>query len=126
LLLEQEGGPNVQHGTRHSRMRQPAGVALCGSLTSPPPSCCGKAAASARAEVIDRMLIFSGRHLRLVLAEYKARCNGRRPHRSRQLCPPRPDYPVADLPHKRIKRRPVLGGSSTNAGEPPRSPGQDR
>ena len=36
--------------------------------------------------------------------------NGQRPHRSRQLRPPRPDHPVADLSQERIKRRPVLGG----------------
>jgi len=36
--------------------------------------------------------------------------NGRRPHRSLQLQPPRPDHPVADLSQERIKRRPVLGG----------------
>jgi putative transposase len=65
---------------------------------------------TARTEVTDRMLIFSERHLRLVLAEYEAHYNGRRPHRSRRLRPPRPDHPVADLSQKRIKRRPVLGG----------------
>jgi putative transposase len=36
--------------------------------------------------------------------------NGRRPHRSRQLHPPRPGHPPADLFQKRIKRKPVLGG----------------
>ncbi len=36
--------------------------------------------------------------------------NGQRPHRSRQLRPPRPDHPIADLSKKRIKHRPVLGG----------------
>jgi putative transposase len=65
---------------------------------------------TARTEVIDRMLIFGQRHLRLVLAEYEAHYNGRRPHRSRQLHPPRPDHPVADLSRKRIERRPILGG----------------
>ena len=65
---------------------------------------------TARTEVTDRMLIFGRRHLLLVLAEYEAHYNGRRPHRSRQLRPPRPDHPVADLSRKRIKRRPVLGG----------------
>ena len=65
---------------------------------------------TARTELTDRMLIFSERHLRLVLAEYEAHYNRRRPHRSRQLRPPRPDHPVADLSQKRIKRRPVLGG----------------
>ena len=39
-----------------------------------------------------------------------AHYNGRRPHRSRHLHPPRPDHPVADLATERIKRRPVLGG----------------
>jgi len=65
---------------------------------------------TARAEVTDRMLIFSERHLRLVLAQYEAHYNGRRPHRSRQLRPPRPDHPVADFSQERIQRRPVLGG----------------
>jgi hypothetical protein len=65
---------------------------------------------TARAEVTDRMLIFSERHLRVVMTEYEAHYNGRRPHRSRELRPPRPDHPVADLSQKRIKRRSVLGG----------------
>jgi putative transposase len=65
---------------------------------------------TARTEVSDRMLIFGERHLRLILAEYEAHYNGRRPHRSRQLRPPRPDHPAADLSQRRIKRRPVLGG----------------
>ena len=65
---------------------------------------------TARTEVTDRMLIFGQRHLLLVLAEYEAHYNGRRPHRSLQLQPPRPDHPVADLSRKRIKRRHVLGG----------------
>ena len=65
---------------------------------------------TARTEVTDRMLIFGERHLRLVLADYTAHYNGRRPHRSRQLRPPRPDHPVADLSQEQIKRRPVLGG----------------
>jgi putative transposase len=56
------------------------------------------------------MLIFSERHLWSVLARYEAHYNGRRSHRSRQLRPPRPDHPIADLSQKRIKRRPVLGG----------------
>ena len=32
---------------------------------------------TARAEVTDRMLIFSERHLRLVLAQYEAHYNGK-------------------------------------------------
>jgi putative transposase len=65
---------------------------------------------TARTEITDRMLIFGERHLRTILTQYEAHYNGRRPHRTRQLRPPRPDHPPADLSHKRIKRRPVLGG----------------
>jgi len=65
---------------------------------------------TARTEVTDRILIFGPRRLRTILAEYEAHYNGRRPHRSRQLRPPRPDHPVADLSQERTKRRPVLGG----------------
>jgi putative transposase len=65
---------------------------------------------TARTELTDRMLVFGERHLRTVLAQYEVHYNGRRPHRSRHLRPPRPDRPVADLSRKRIQRRPVLGG----------------
>jgi putative transposase len=65
---------------------------------------------TARTEVTDRMLVFGERHLRRVLVQYEAHYNGRRPHRSRQLHPPVPDHPVADLSQVRIKRQPVLGG----------------
>jgi putative transposase len=65
---------------------------------------------TARTEVTDRMLIFGERHLRVVMTEYEAHYNGRRPHRSRELRPRRPDHSVADLSLQRIKRRPVLGG----------------
>ena len=59
---------------------------------------------TARTEVIDRMLIVGERHLRTVLAGDEAHYNERRPHRSRQLRPPRPDHPVADLSQQRIRR----------------------
>ena len=65
---------------------------------------------TARTEITDRMLIFGERHLRAILAEYEAHYNGRRPHRGRQLHPPRPDHPAADLSCEQIKRLPVLGG----------------
>ena len=64
----------------------------------------------ARTEITDRMLIFGEPHLRSVLTGYAQHYNGRRPHRSRQLHPPPPDYPAADLSRERIKRRPILGG----------------
>ncbi len=63
-----------------------------------------------RAELTDCMVIFSQRHLRMVLAEYVRPYNSRRPHRARDLRPPQPTHPPADLSHQRIKRRPVLGG----------------
>ena len=65
---------------------------------------------TARTEITDRMLIFGEPHLRSVLTGYARHYNRRRPHRSRQLHPPRPDYPAADLSRERIKRRPILGG----------------
>jgi putative transposase len=65
---------------------------------------------TARTEITDRMLIFGERHLRTILTQYETHYNGRRPHRSRQLRPPRPDHPPADLSMKRIQRRAVLGG----------------
>jgi hypothetical protein len=61
-------------------------------------------------EVTDRILILGERHLQSVLAEYARHYSGRRPHRGRQLCLPRPDHPVADLAQERIERRAVLGG----------------
>jgi putative transposase len=65
---------------------------------------------TARTEVTTRMLNFGQRHLPTILAQYEARYNGRRPHRSRQLHPPRPGYPAADLSHERIQRRSTPGG----------------
>jgi len=65
---------------------------------------------TATTELTDRMLIFGERHLRTVLASYVRHYNGRRPHRARELRPPRPDHPTANLKHRGIKRRPVLEG----------------
>jgi putative transposase len=49
-----------------------------------------------RTEVIDRRLIFGARHLRGVLARYAVHYNRKRPHRSLELCPPRPDVTVLE------------------------------
>ena len=51
---------------------------------------------TARTELTNRMLIFGEQHLRTILTTYSRHYNGRRPHRSRQLRPPRPDHPVSD------------------------------
>jgi putative transposase len=63
-----------------------------------------------RAELTDRMLIFGERHLRTVLATDAAHYNTNRPHRSLQLRTPRPEAPVPEPVHGRIRRRPILGG----------------
>jgi transposase InsO family protein len=85
------------------------------ALTIPPRSPRANAYAerfvlTARTELTDTMLIFGERHLRSVLTQYARHYNGQRPHRGRQLQPPRPDHPAADLTQQQIKRRPILGG----------------
>jgi putative transposase len=79
---------------------------------------------TARTEVTDRLLICGERHLRTVLAEYQAHDNGRRPHRSRQLRPPRPDYPPPAAPRSGSSAAPCSAAPSTNTSGPHRSPGQ--
>jgi putative transposase len=63
-----------------------------------------------RTEVTDRMLIFGERHLRSVLVQYSLHYNRQRPHRALQLRPPRPESPVREPIHGRIRCRPILGG----------------
>jgi len=63
-----------------------------------------------RTELTDRMPIFGERHLRRVLAEYAGHYNTQRPHRALQLRPPRPESPIPEPVHGRVRRRPVLGG----------------
>ena len=63
-----------------------------------------------RTELTDRMLIFSERHLRRVLAQYSVHYNTQRPHRALQLRPPRPQSPVPEPVYDRVRRQPVLGG----------------
>jgi transposase InsO family protein len=85
------------------------------AVTIPPRSPRANASAerfvlTARTEVTDRMLIFGERHLGKVLAEYARHHHGQRPHRGRQLRPPRPDHPIAAFSREQIKRRLVPGG----------------
>ena len=63
-----------------------------------------------RTELTNRMLIFGERHLRSVLARYSVHYNRQRPHRALQLRPPRPESPVPEPIHGKIRRRPILGG----------------
>jgi transposase InsO family protein len=66
---------------------------------------------SARRECLDRMLITSERHLRLVLSEYVEHYNVHRPHRTLCQSPPAGrDHPPTTDPNVRILRRDRLGG----------------
>jgi hypothetical protein len=68
---------------------------------------------SARRECLDRMLITSERHLRLVLSEYTGHCNGHRPRRLlRQNPPAGRAQPAAETSGMRVLRRDRLGGLS--------------
>ena len=78
-----------------------------------------------RSEVTDRMLIFGERHLRSVLAQYSLHYNRRRPHRALQLRPPRPEAPVPEPIHGRIRRRPILGGLINHYEPQPETPDTD-
>jgi hypothetical protein len=82
---------------------------------------------TAQTEVTDRMLIFGQRHLRTILAQYEAHYNGRRPHRSRQLHPPRPAPTILPptSPKSSSSVAPSLVASSANTNEPPKTLGQD-
>jgi hypothetical protein len=64
-----------------------------------------------RRELLDRMLIFGGRHLASVLAEYADHYNVHRPHRALgQVPPPEPDGPAVLASAGRVIRRDRLGG----------------
>jgi putative transposase len=68
-----------------------------------------------RRELLDHVLIVNETHLRAVLAEYIAHRNASRPHQGlAQRCPEDdPDHPVTaviDLAAARVRRKPVLGG----------------
>lgn len=59
----------------------------------------------------DRMLILNRRQLRTVLAEYVARFNTHRPHRTlNQAAPLQPLPTPASLSHLHVRRRDRLGG----------------
>jgi putative transposase len=66
-----------------------------------------------RSECLDRILIFSRRHLDHVLRVYGLHYNGHRPHRPLALLPPE-EKKTASAPDtaqpRRIQRRDVLGG----------------
>jgi transposase InsO family protein len=61
-----------------------------------------------RRECIDRLLIYSERHLRLILEEYLAQYNQHRPHRALERRPPSPPAPrpTAGTAHVRRRKNP--------------------
>jgi transposase InsO family protein len=89
-------------------------------LRSPPQApranaICERVIGTLRRELLDHVLIVNEAHLHAVLAEYVAHYNAARPHQGlSQRCPEddpdRPPAAVIDLSAARIRRRPVLGG----------------
>ena len=79
---------------------------------------------TARTEVTDRMLIFGERHLRMILAEYEAHYNGRRPHRSREFRHHGPTTHSPTSPKSGSSAAPSSAASSMNTSGSHRSPGQ--
>ena len=77
-----------------------------------PLNCCFAAdeGLTVRTEPADRMLFSGKRHLRRVLDTSAAHYTTQRPHRARQLPPPRPETPVSERVYGGIRRRAVLGG----------------
>jgi putative transposase len=75
---------------------------------------CERLVGTLRREVLDRMLIFGGRHLHAVLTEYQAHYNTARPHQG--IAQRVPDdgcnapAAVTDIDTQQIHRKPILGG----------------
>jgi putative transposase len=76
---------------------------------------CERLVGTLRRELLDRMLILGGRHLRAVLAEYQVHYNTARPHQgiAQHIPDGEPDAPhatVTGIDTQQIRRKPVLGG----------------
>ena len=75
---------------------------------------CERLVGTLRRELLDRVLIFGGQHLRAILTEYQAHYNTARPHQGiAQHVPGERDTPRADVTNidtQQIRRKPVLGG----------------
>jgi putative transposase len=63
-----------------------------------------------RADCLDRILIFSRRHLEHVLRVYRCHYNEHRPHRALDLYPPNGCDPTRLSAPDRLQRRDLLGG----------------
>ena len=73
---------------------------------------------TAPTEVTDRMLIFSERHLRSVLAEYEAHYNGAGPVAAASCTRPGPTTPSPTSPGSGSSAGPSSVASSTNTSGP--------
>ena len=76
---------------------------------------CERLVGTLRREILDRMLILGGRHLRAVLTEYQAHYNTARPHQGIAQRAPDGEHDgghltVTGLDRERIHRKPVPGG----------------
>jgi transposase InsO family protein len=80
----------------------------------------------ARTEVTHRMLIFGERHLRLILAEYEAHYNARRPIAAASSARPGPIAASPAYPRSESSADLSWAASSTNTSGPRRSPGQSQ
>jgi transposase InsO family protein len=88
-------------------------------LTSPPGApranaICERMIGTLRRELLDRVLVVNERHLRQILTVYLHHFNAARPHRTlAQLAPAQAETqppPVIDLADHQVRRRPILGG----------------
>jgi transposase InsO family protein len=61
-----------------------------------------------REDCLDHVLVFSGRHLEMILGKYVAHYNRGRPHRGLDLTPPRPARAASSA--GTIRRRDLIGG----------------
>lgn len=76
---------------------------------------CERMVGTLRREALDHLLILNAAHLRAVLTEYAAHYNGARSHQgiAQRIPADDPDQPTArviDLDTARIRRKPILGG----------------
>jgi putative transposase len=88
-------------------------------LTSPPGApranaICERMIGTLRRELLDRVLVVNERHLRRIITTYLHHFNAARPHRTlAQLAPAQAETqppPVIDLADHQVRRRPILGG----------------
>jgi len=113
FLIRDRGGQSTE---RLDAVFEDCGLRI---LRSPPQASranavCERLIGTLRRELLDRILIINQAHLRSVLAEYALHYNGARPHQGINQRVPDDDPDqfaiVIDLDTACVRRRPVLGG----------------